>query len=300
MNSDEVRAGIDVGTNAVKAVVARVSGGRIVDIRHDERRVTRLGEGLSRGGRLLPAAVVRTCEAVAAMAEAARRLGATRIRAGATSAAREATNTEDLVRCVEERCGVALEVLSGEAEAALTFRGVAAGLGVCGPLMVVDPGGGSTEWAAGRDGLAATLLSVPVGAVGLTEGWLREDPPAPAAVERVRGEIARAMAAAPMVSGGTLTGTGGTLHSMAAVHHAHSGLPWEAARVLTRAEVERQIAAYAACSRERRRTMPGLNPDRADIILAGALVVEGCLRRAGVSALTVTDYGLRHGLAVET
>lgn len=298
MSGATVRAGIDVGTNAVKCVVAKVEGGRILETLHEDRRVTRLGEGVHAAGRLRPVAIVRTCEAIAAMADAARALGAASIRSGATSAARDADNAGELIRCVHERSGLTLEVLLGEEEARLTFLAIRASDLSDKPLAVMDPGGGSTEWVLGEGDQISARYSAPVGAVRVTERWLPGDPPAPGALEDARAGIAGILEDAPPTDGRRLVGTGGTLRNLASVYQHHARLSWEDACRLPLAEVKRQIAAYAACSLSERREIPGLEPDRADIILGGALVVEGCYHHARVDMLTVTNLGLRHGLAI--
>jgi exopolyphosphatase/guanosine-5'-triphosphate,3'-diphosphate pyrophosphatase len=296
--SEEVRAGIDVGTNAVKCIVARVADGRIAETLHEDRRATRLGEGLGRAGRLGADAVRRTAEAVCIMTDAARSLGAARIRAVSTSAARDAANPEDLIDAVRTRCGITVEVLPGDEEARLSFLAICEEAGDA-PVAMFDLGGGSTEWVLGRAQHVEFRRSVDVGAVRLTERSLSGDPPTAAAVEAARAEIKKALDELPDVSGRCLIGTGGTVRNLAAVYASHAHIPWEAACRLTRAEVERQIAEYASLPAAFRQRIPGLEPDRVDIILAGALVVAACMDRAAAGDLTVTERGLRHGLVLE-
>jgi exopolyphosphatase/guanosine-5'-triphosphate,3'-diphosphate pyrophosphatase len=298
MSGGIITAGIDVGCNAVKSLVARIEDGRIAEILQQDRRVTRLGEGVQASGRLQRSAITRTCAAIEAMVEAACAAGATSIRAGATSAARDAANTDELIACVREACGVTLEVLPGEEEARLTFCAIRAGEATEEPIAVIDPGGGSTEWVFGRGDQIEFRKSVSVGAVRATERWLPGDPADPATVQHAREEISRSFADLPDAAGRRLIGTGGTLRNLASVYREHAQLAWEDSRRLPGAEIERQIEDYAARTIADRKSIPGLEPDRADIILAGALIAAACLAHARTDILTVTDQGLRQGLAL--
>lgn len=293
-----MRAGIDVGTNAVKCCVARVENGR-VDVLREMRAPTRLGEGFAAGGRLRPLPMARTCAAVHDMILEAVALGAKTVRVAGTSACREAANTHELAACLEEACGVALEILSGEDEARLSFLAVTRMEGVRGPAAVFDTGGGSTDWAMGADGRLAWALSLPLGAVRLTEMLLAGDPVPPERVSDAAAHVRDILAALPDVGGARLFGTGGGLHTMARVHAEHAGLAWDAARMLSRDEVDRQMALYAALNTPARAAIPGMDPARADIMPAGALIVRGCMEAARAESLTVSDAGARHGLVLE-
>jgi exopolyphosphatase/guanosine-5'-triphosphate,3'-diphosphate pyrophosphatase len=165
---------------------------------------------------------------------------------------------------------------------------------------VFDLGGGSTEWAGGSGVEPDWRRSIPVGAVRFTQDILHGDPPSAAQTAAAEARISAAFAALPDMRGASLIATGGTMRAMAMVYASHAGLAWEEARHLPRTEVQRQIAAYAGKTAAGRRAVPGLDAERADIILAGALIADACMQWAGASRVTVTDAGVRHGLILDS
>ena len=301
---DPVRfAAVDIGTNSVKLHVGERRAGNDWRTVVDRAEVTRLGEGLDETGSLQPEPVRRTADAVVGMVEESRREGAAEIAAVATAGMRIAKNPAELVNAVRDRCGVDIEVISGEEEARLAFVAATSEVDVGeGALAVFDTGGGSTEFTFGRPERVEEQFSLDVGAAPLTErfglaGAVSEDQ-----LQEVFDALAEALA---RLDGRTrpdrIVGMGGALTNLAAVRHGLATYDPEVVQgtVLDRAEVDRQIALYRTRTAEQRREIVGLQPNRAEVILAGACVVRAVLDRLHCDELTVSDRGLRHGLIVE-
>jgi exopolyphosphatase / guanosine-5'-triphosphate,3'-diphosphate pyrophosphatase len=301
---DSVRfAVIDVGTNSVKLHVGERHAGDAWRTIVDRAEVTRLGEGLRESETIQPEPMRRTVEAIVAMVGEARRAGAAEIAAVATAGMRIATNREELVVAVRERCGVGVEVISGEQEARLAYLAATAELDVGkGCLAVFDTGGGSTEFTFGRARRVEERFSVDVGAAPLAERFGLAGPVAEeqlqAAFDAIGGELNRLDGRRPPSK---LVGLGGALTNLAAVSHRLTRYDPDVVHgtVLDRAEVDRQIDLYRRRTADQRRQIVGLQPKRAEVILAGACVVRTVLEKLGCDELTVSDRGLRHGLILE-
>ncbi|MBN2172423.1 MAG: Ppx/GppA family phosphatase [Candidatus Krumholzibacteriota bacterium] len=294
---------IDVGSNSVKLCVARVADGRLVD-RHDRVRITRLAAGLVPGGRLQPEAAARTLAALTELAAEARARGAERILAAGTMALRLADDAPAFLAKVRRRTGLAIAILDGDEEARLAWRAAAAAGPGEGPLLVVDVGGASTEFIRGAGGRLGARRSEPVGVVSLTEAHLAVDPPRAADLAAVHAALTGALDFLPAFAAprpAALVGVGGTATTLAAV--AQGLEPYDPARVqgfgVSRAELARQIERYRTLTRDERRRLPGLMPERADVILAGALLLAAVLAILDLPELRVSDYGLRHALLLE-
>ncbi|MBI5498768.1 MAG: Ppx/GppA family phosphatase [Deltaproteobacteria bacterium] len=290
---------LDVGTHTVLASVGRARGGRL-ELLANRQWFARLGEGVRATGRLAPAAIGR---AVAALREArglAGELGA-EIAAVATRACREARNAEDFLRPAAEALGVPVEVVSGEREAALTFRGASSGLIVAGPGLWVDVGGGSTELITARDGVVLGAVSTSLGAVALTEAHLRSDPYS-AAELAAAGEAIRAVLAGDVVRPApAVVAIGGTATTFAAIELGMSSYDGERAHGfrLARERLDGWAARLAALPAAARERVPGLAPERAPVIVAGGLVLAEVLARAGAAEVIVSDRGVRHGVLLD-
>lgn len=296
-------ATIDVGTNSVLLLVAeRGPDGRFTPVA-ERAEITRLGQGVDQARRLAPEAMERTAAAVAAFAAEARALGAEAVVATATSAARDAANGADFVALVRSGAGVDLEVISGDDEARLSFASAFADFGGRGPLVVLDIGGGSTEFIFGdAAGAVRFRRSFDVGSVRLTERLLRGDPPGADELTALRTLLAQTFNAVPAPDAGTrLVAVAGTATTVLAVARAVE--PYDAGRVhgaqLALTEVEAVAARLAALPLAQRRALPGLQPKRADVIVAGALVLLQAMRALGVAEVTVSDRGLRWGLLAD-
>lgn len=298
-----VYAVIDTGTNSVKFHVAeRLPNGtwrKIVD----RAEVTRLGEGLSDTGAIAPAAIERTVTAIADMADEAKRHGAAALVAVGTMGMRAASNSDAFIARVRERTGVTIEVISGVEEGRLAYLAVKSGIGLGeGSLVILDTGGGSTQFTFGHGTTVDDQYSLNIGAVRLTDqhglGGVISEEQLQSALASIAAEFSR-LDGVP--SPDALVGMGGAITNMTAVMHGLTAYDPDVVQgsVLTRAEVERQIELYRSRDVEGRRQIPGLQPKRADVILAGACVVRTVMAKLGRDALTVSDRGLRHGLLVD-
>jgi exopolyphosphatase/guanosine-5'-triphosphate,3'-diphosphate pyrophosphatase len=281
-------AAFDVGTNSTRLLVADVAGGGIVAEQAREMVITRLGKGVDRTGRFDPEALARTLEVLEGYAETCRRLGVERRRLVATSATRDAADRQAFLDGVRDLLGVDAEVLTGQAEAAATYRGATAGLQGDQPTLVVDIGGGSTELIIGdRLGRPRAARSLDVGSVRMTERHLLSDPPGEEEVAAAAAEIDAALDTLPgygvrVRDAGTVIGVAGTVTTVAAmvldlpsyqrdrIHHALLPVP----------DVDKATARLLGMTVEQRRALPFMHPGRADVIGAGALILDRVLLRA--------------------
>ena len=296
-------AAIDVGTNSVKLHVADRHADGTWSTVTDRAVVTRLGEGLDANGTLEEEPMRRTSEAITEMADEARRDGAVAIVAVGTAGLRAAANSAAFLDAVENRAGVRVEIIPGEEEGRLAYVAATSGLRIAGgSLAVFDTGGGSSQFTFGRGDEVDEQFSVPVGAARLTERFglagTVSDEGLAAALEGISAELGRLDdRAAPDV----LVGMGGAVTNLAAVEHALA--TYDPAIVqgtrLDRAEVDRQIELYRTRTADERRAVVGLQPNRAEVILAGACVVRTVLTKLGCESLVVSDRGLRHGLIAD-
>ena len=291
---------IDAGTNSIKFHVAqRDRTGALVMV-VDRAELTRLGEDLERTGVVSDAALDRTRSAIAGMVAEADGLHAVAIAAVGTAGLRIAANREAVVDAVARETGVRIEVIPGEEEARLAYLAVLAALGMPdASIAVFDTGGGSTQLTFGRGDEVTERFSVDVGAVGYTERFGLDDRVDEDALAEplaaIHADLARLDRRAPV---DRLVGMGGAVTNIAAVSHGMTRYDPEVIQgsVLERAEVARQLELYRARSADERRSIPGLQPKRAEVILAGACIVASVMDALGVDRLTVSDRGLRHGV----
>ncbi|GBD30213.1 Guanosine-5'-triphosphate,3'-diphosphate pyrophosphatase [bacterium HR32] len=290
------RAAIDVGTHSVRLLVADVLEG---EVRPVVRRleITRLGEGADRSRVLVPQAIGRTVRAVREFWRVAHEAGADRVVVVGTSAVREASNRSTLERDLHP---IPLVVLDGDAEAELSFRGVRAGLrDLPDPLLVLDVGGGSTELVLGSGDRVVRKVSVPVGSVRLRERCLHSDPPADVEVQALRREVLDCVRPhRASLSGATrAVGVGGTVTSLAAVDLSLD--PYDPDRVhghvLSAGRVASLARGLCAMPLGLRRRIPGLQPERADVICAGALILETLVALFGLEAVVASESDLLWG-----
>ena len=294
---------IDVGTNSVKFHVAELRADRRWRTTVDRAEITRLGEGLGDTGRLGPEPMERTIDAIAAMADEARKTGAVAIAAVGTAGLRNAANSRAFVDAVGARCGVELEIISGEEEARLAYLAAISALGPSsGSVAVFDTGGGSTQFTFGRGQRVDDQFSLNVGSVRLTErfalGGIVSDETLRPAREAIASELATLDGRSPPER---LVAMGGAATNLAAVRHGLASYDPDVVQgtELDRAEIDRQIELYRTRSADERRAIVGLQPQRADIILAGACIVRTVMEKLGAESLVVSDRALRHGLLVE-
>jgi exopolyphosphatase/guanosine-5'-triphosphate,3'-diphosphate pyrophosphatase len=293
---------IDVGTNSTKLVVGVVRGDRVL-VEHFARRASRLGQRLTHTGKIAAAAADRTARDVRALALIARSHGAEVVVAVGTYAFRKASNGDVVARRIARRAGVPLRVLAGREEAMLAYLSVLTRLRRPKPYtLLIDVGGGSTEFVVARRGRLLRARSLPLGALRLTERHLRSDPIAPAerrALERaVDAPVARVLAPFRRVpasqidliaSGGSAT-TALAMLSPRARRSSSAQVSRRALETLADECFERTLA--------QRKRLPGLPADRADIIAAGLVVVLSFLRATGKRTLSVSDGGVREGVLI--
>ncbi len=294
---------IDVGTNSVKLLIGeRDLAGRWRTV-VDQAELTRLGEGLAQHRVIGDAALERTAGAIAGMADEAKRRSVLAITAVGTAGLRIASNRNEVVAAIEARTGLHIEVISGEEEGRLAYVAARSGLGIsAGSLVVFDTGGGSTQFTFGHGSSVDERFSVDVGAVRYTERYKLDGAVSP---EALHGAMSAISADLSRIEGrpapAALVAMGGAVTNIAAVKHglAHYDPTVVQGTVLDRAEVERQIELYRSRDADARRTIIGLQPKRAEVILAGACIVRTVMQKMGKETLTVSDRGLRHGVLAE-
>lgn len=297
------KAIIDIGSNSIKFFVGELAADRTITTVLDTNDIARLGEGLDKTGLISPEAMERNVAAVAAFRAKAEELGADQVVAVGTMALRNAKNSGEFVEKVKAACGVEVQIIPGEEEARLSYLAILSGLPLQGgDLVVFDTGGGSTEFIFGHGTEVTKRFSVNLGAVRITENYLKSDPVTPDEVEAALAQIDKEFAQAGVEgSPAQLVGMGGTVTSMGAVKHKMAKYDPDVIQgsALTRGDIRAQIDEYSAKTIEERRSITGLQPKRADVILAGACILDVITRRLGVDQLTISDRGLRHGLAYD-
>ncbi|MFP5351028.1 MAG: exopolyphosphatase [Actinomycetota bacterium] len=296
-------AAIDVGTNSTRLLVgeARADGFRSV-----ERRmvITRLGEGVDRRRVLAPEALQRTLSTIAEYAATCGELGVERLRVTGTSAVRDAHNRDEFFDGVRTLTGSEPELLSGEAEATATFLGALSDLPKSGPVLVVDIGGGSTEFIVGETE-PRKLISIDIGCVRMLEKHLHSDPPAPeeleALREEVRGEVERVAEEMEVPPGARMIGVAGTVTQLAALkagipvydpdvtHHA----------VLTHGDVRRLARRLESLTFSQRKRIKGLDPGRADVIVAGAEILLCVMEAFDAAEVLTSEKDILDGLVIQ-
>jgi len=299
-------AAVDCGTNSIRLLVADVGSGQLTDIAR-RMEIVRLGQGVDKTGRLAPEALDRMAAALRDYADIIARTGARAVRMVATSATRDADNSAEFVHRVKEILGVAPEVLTGDAEARLSFTGATAelaGSGDDGPYLVTDIGGGSTEFVLGSPARPAThAISVDIGCVRMTERYLHADPPTAeqiaAAVADIDAALDSVEAAVPVRRASTLVGLAGSVATVAAIamdlpeydaarlHHAQVGA----------ADVHAVASGLLGQTRAARAAIGVMHPGRVDVIGGGALVLDRVVQRFGFTQVLVSEHDILDGIA---
>ncbi len=295
-------AAIDCGTNSTRLLVVDAEGRPLERL----MRITRLGQGVDREGRLEEGAMQRTIEVLSEFRQVMDRHGVGRARATATAAARAASNTGEFARRVRKVLGVAPQVLEAEEEGRLTYLGATAELDPAeGPYLVIDVGGGSTELVGGS-AAAPVVMSLEIGCVRGTERFLEHDPPLASELEALRNHVRElvsgALVARPELGGAArLIGVAG---SVAALVRLDQGiLVYDRSRVhharLSLASIERLIVELSAVSLEHRLEWPALEPERADVLIGGAGVLAEAMVTLGFQVLTASESDLLDGIVAE-
>jgi exopolyphosphatase/guanosine-5'-triphosphate,3'-diphosphate pyrophosphatase len=297
-------AAVDLGTNSIRLLVAAIRDDGELDEFARDMVITRIGKGVDRTGAIDPEALGRTVEVLARYCGRARALHAERIRVSATSAVRDASNRADLEGAVRALAGSELEVISGEKEAELSFLGSTRELEAPAPFLVVDIGGGSTEFALGT-AFPEAAISTSVGSVRLTERFVRHDPPAPEELEAAGRLIATTLAevegAIRVRDAATLVAVAGTATTVQAICLGLTAHDAEATHrtTLTVADAERILGELARMTNVERAAIPIMPPGRGDVIVCGALILVEMLRRFGFERAIVSETDLLDGLVFE-
>jgi exopolyphosphatase/guanosine-5'-triphosphate,3'-diphosphate pyrophosphatase len=296
-------AAIDLGTNSIRLLVGRLAHGedQIQDLARD-MVITRLGQGVDRTGRIAAEALARTLRVLRSDCRRARALRAERIHLAATSAVRDASNREDLADAVLLLTGEPMEVLTGEEEAALSFLGATRGLDYPAPYLVMDIGGGSTEFVVGGIEPKASI-STNMGSVRLTERLIHHDPPSFDELESlertIAGELSHVEDRIPVHDAQTLIAVAGTATTVQAI--ALSLPEYDPERlhrsILFRDEAERVFRLLADMTTEERRALPVMAPGREDVIPAGAAILMSVMRRWGFRETLVSETDILDGIA---
>ncbi|OIJ63009.1 Ppx/GppA phosphatase family protein [Streptomyces mangrovisoli] len=305
-------AAIDCGTNSIRLLVADAdpATGELVDL---DRRMTivRLGQGVDRTGRLAPEALERTFAACREYAAVIKEHGAERLRFVATSASRDAENRDEFVQGVLGILGVEPEVITGDQEAEFSFTGATKELtgrdDLARPYLVVDIGGGSTEFVVGDDHVRAAR-SVDVGCVRMTERHLVRDgvvadPPGPELVAAMRADIEAALDVAaetvPLTEARTLVGLAGSVTTVSAI--AQELPEYDSARIhhsrVSRGRVRAITEGLLRSTHAERAAIPSMHPGRVDVIGAGALVLLAIMERVGATEVVVSEHDILDGIA---
>lgn len=305
-----ILAGIDIGTNSLRLLIAETGNGSFRKI-HSDRMTTRLGKGLAESGRLSPDAAERALTGLVDFQRLIRRHDVAAARVVGTSALRRASDAREFIETVGRRTGFRIEILSGEEEARLMARGALAALNQ-GRLartpsidraVVIDIGGGSTEVVVTKNGAPERVASLRLGAVYLTERFLHGNPPLPEELALLRETIDRELSAwnPQREQGDVLIGTAGTVTTLASLMLQLDRYDPERINgaVITRDVVEGFVRRMSAMRREERLTLRGLEKGREDIILAGALTTRALMERWDFSELIASDWGLREGIVLD-
>jgi exopolyphosphatase/guanosine-5'-triphosphate,3'-diphosphate pyrophosphatase len=297
---------IDIGSNSIRQTIADVSPTGAIRVVDELKAAPRLGAGLDKRGRLSEIAVQGALAALTRMATLSNQLGVKRTDVVATSAVRDAENGEQFLQLVRGETGLKVRVLNGEEEARLAFRSALAHFDLAaGRAVVMDIGGGSLELTLSADGLVERVISLPFGAIRMTEQYLNEGQKKKALRKlrkHVRAELREHLSARHWHAARIIC-SGGTFTSLAAIHLARSGM--ESAKtvhgtVIPRVDLEHIVDLLHNMSPEERQSVPGLNPARSDIIVGGLAVAAEVAARVEARELVVSSYGIREGLLLES
>lgn len=305
-NDADIRiSAIDIGSNSIRQTIADVSPTGVIRVVDEMKAAPRLGAGLLKKGALSEIAIQNALSTLTRMATLATQLGVKRTEVVATSAVREASNGEQFLKLVKAETGLKVRVLHGEDEARLAFRSALAhfDLGV-GRAVVMDIGGGSLELALSADGLVERLISLPLGAIRMTEQYL--SPSKKKGMRKLRKHVRdelRAHLSARHWHATRITCSGGTFTSLAAIYLARIGM--ESAKtvhgtVIPRIELEHMVDMLYNMSLEERQSVPGLSEARSDIIVAGLAVAAEVAARTEAKELVISGYGIREGILLES
>jgi exopolyphosphatase/guanosine-5'-triphosphate,3'-diphosphate pyrophosphatase len=297
-------AAVDIGSNSVRLKIARLQGHRLRAI-HEDREVTRLGEGVFRSGFLTPESMAETIKVLRRFHRATQQVVTDTVRVVATSALRDARNSQAFLEWVRSATGWRVEIISGVEEARLIHLGLVSNRRVdSAPTLMIDLGGGSCELTVSRAGHIHDTVSLPLGAVRLTDEFLRHDPPRKGELKRLRGFMTREVGRiAPRIAAGrvrNVIATSGTAAALAAAAaHLRKKSPNRQRPAVSRAEMSRIAKRLARLPVAERRKIEGIGPRRAEIVVAGAMVYQELLDRFRLKGFRYSSLGLRDGILAQ-
>jgi len=296
-------AAVDIGSNSVRLKISRLVRHRLEEI-HEDREVTRLGESVFRNGFLSPDAIADTVKVLRRFHRSVQNIGVDSVKVVATSALRDARNSQAFLEWVRSATGWTVEIISGLEEARLIHLGVTSAMRVsASPVLLIDLGGGSCELTISADGHIRSTISLPLGAVRLTNEFLHHDPPRKPELQQMRGfisrEIERTADRIKRARPKAILATSGTAESLAAVCHGLYKTKGSRARTVSRAQMRRIAKLLARSPLEARRKLSGVGPRRAEIVVAGAAVYSALLDRCQLLGFRYSPLGLRDGLLAQ-
>jgi exopolyphosphatase/guanosine-5'-triphosphate,3'-diphosphate pyrophosphatase len=296
-------AAVDIGSNSVRLKISRLASHRLMEI-HEDREVTRLGESVFRSGFLSPEAIASTVKVLRRFHRAAQKAGADSVRVVATSALRDARNSRAFLEWVRSATGWRVEIISGLEEARLIHLGLTSTLRVnTSPTLMIDLGGGSCELTISNKGHIRETVSLPLGAVRLTNDFLHHDPPRKSELRQLRSLIAREVGRISDRIGGAkpqvVIATSGTAEALARVCHALYRTKSQRTMTVTRLQMRRMAKMLARLSLDERRKVPGIGLRRAEIVIAGAAVYSELMERYKLLGFRFSPLGLRDGLLAQ-
>ncbi len=296
-------AAIDIGANTILLLIAQQTPEGLLQTVLDLETTTRLGEGLVRNRKINPHTMQESIDVIDRFLSLCRDMGVTKVVAIGTSSLREATNRSEFLRRVRGRCGLEIEIISGQEEARLSYLAVVKDQKwSSGPLVVIDIGGGSTEWIYGDSVGEVRVFSLNIGSVTVTEQFLTSDPVEEGEYQAMASHVGKALTNIPPLKGNIpLVGIGGTITTLFSVQQGlkefdpsriHYGL-------LKLKDIEGQIEQFKNLPLKERKAIVGLPPERADVIIAGATILFHSLLRLGSNQIWVSCHGLRYGILFE-
>jgi exopolyphosphatase/guanosine-5'-triphosphate,3'-diphosphate pyrophosphatase len=296
-------ASIDIGTNTILLLIAEVDEGKLKPL-FEMETIVRLGEGVQKNGVLSQEAMKRGLQTLAQYLEQCQTMGAQKIFAVGTSALREAKNSDHFLKMTKEKLDLSIEIISGKEEAQLSFLAVAMDLKeLKKPILVVDVGGGSTEFILGKDDRITQWVSLPLGSVRFTERFLLSDPVREGEWEKMEKEIRKLLATIPHPQKPfSMVAVGGTATTLASVEQGlEEFIPEKIHHFVLRKEgLKNQLHLYRSKTIDERRTIPGLPPNRADVILAGGAILHMAMEELNCPFVLVSCHGVRYGLLYQS
>jgi exopolyphosphatase/guanosine-5'-triphosphate,3'-diphosphate pyrophosphatase len=294
-------ATIDIGSNTILLLIGKITPLGVFEMIRECGETTRLGRGLQRGGQLYPLSVKKSIAALKRFCSLCEEEGVLEIACVGTNALRIATDADTFIRQVHEECGISPRIIKEEEEAMLSYLSVQQDPLMPQDAVVIDVGGGSTEYIFRREEGSPDQLhtiSLPLGAVDLTEQFLHTNPPSRDEVKNLQDEIDKTLHRVPSPLEGTLVGIGGTAVTLGVIHLGLNKFDWEKVHglQLTFNELRNQVKELQEKDLANRKQIKGLPPDRADIILAGAMIILATMKRMQKGSFLISSHGLRYGL----